>query len=75
MGQRLARSPHPGPRPREGAEQAQHPVLKAMALKANELKDFDMVKLVIAQLEMVWDDDAAAAAFYTQLEQAAEQGD
>lgn len=44
-------------------------VLKAMALKANELGDYSMVKKVILQLELCWEDDPAAQVFYTRLEQ------
>lgn len=47
-------------------------VLKALAVKANEVGDFDMVKKIILQLEMCWEDDPAAQAFYTRLEQDAD---
>jgi hypothetical protein len=43
-----------------------------MARKANEVGDWKLLAEIIDQLDIVWDDDRAAAAFYTELEQAAE---
>jgi hypothetical protein len=45
--------------------------LKAMARKANERQESDRLRRVIAELDRVWNDDRAAMAFYTELEQSA----
>jgi hypothetical protein len=47
------------------------PVLKAMAVKANALGDTKLLETIIVQLDLCWDDDAAAQRFYTELEQTA----
>jgi len=52
--------------------QQQVVVLKAMARKANELGDWDLLRMIIAELDSVWTDHRAAMAFYTELEQGAE---